>query len=419
MIILDTNILHSFALDSVSTDLLQTFSRARVDTVAVPWVVLEELVSHRAVPYREKHQAAVDALERLRRATPDGHTTRIPPLDIEPFLRHWRRRYQEVVDVLPTSDTALREALFREANQLPPCKAVTVTAGGDAVKTGGRDAAIWLTAVEYAREHPREKVYFVSKNWKDFGRGDAYPSPMSQDLRGLEDRFVHLTSLEELVDHFTTKAEVDEDDVRTVLSTPGGERAVSLRAWKVMGPGRKRRPGFRLQALTTPIDELDAEPDPSVTPTVDESWGWLFQPTATLDSVREQKAYRIGDHQWCIATVRWFLSGVAFNRQGLLRCGTAWETRILFSPTQRGGSPTVLRYSPPQAPTFAEWATLPPTYLPEDLDLHVAERARETAAESNLRNHLLHAVWSERAREREWSPVELEWPSPRSPEDEA
>ncbi|GAB3004540.1 hypothetical protein GCM10023080_082730 [Streptomyces pseudoechinosporeus] len=49
---------------------------------------------------------------------------------------------------------------------------------------GGRDAAIWLTAVEYAREHPEETVYFVSRNTKDFGDGTAYPPLMDQDLEG-------------------------------------------------------------------------------------------------------------------------------------------------------------------------------------------------------------------------------------------
>ncbi|MFI9248165.1 hypothetical protein ACIGXF_37675 [Streptomyces sp. NPDC053086] len=57
---------------------------------------------------------------------------------------------------------------------------------------GARDAAIWLTAIEYAREHPDEKVYFVSKNTKDFGDGTAYPYPMNEDVAGFGERFVLL-----------------------------------------------------------------------------------------------------------------------------------------------------------------------------------------------------------------------------------
>jgi hypothetical protein len=69
----------------------------------------------------------------------------------------------------PTSEAALGEAEFRESNVLPPCKAIVINDRGEQVKTGCRDAAIWLTAVEYAREHPEKTVYFVSRDTKDFG----------------------------------------------------------------------------------------------------------------------------------------------------------------------------------------------------------------------------------------------------------
>jgi hypothetical protein len=79
------------------------------------------------------------------------------------------------------------------------------------LKTGGRDAAIWFTAVEYARAHPEEKVYFVSRNTKDFGDGTAYPYPVKGDLDGIADRFVHLTSLDQVVKEFAKPIDVDED----------------------------------------------------------------------------------------------------------------------------------------------------------------------------------------------------------------
>ncbi|MFD5522509.1 hypothetical protein [Streptomyces sp. NPDC127066] len=56
--------------------------------------------------------------------------------------------------MIPTSETALREAAFREANGLAPCK---IQDGGRSAKTGFRDAAIWLSTIEYAREHPHGK----------------------------------------------------------------------------------------------------------------------------------------------------------------------------------------------------------------------------------------------------------------------
>ncbi|MER5474307.1 PIN domain-containing protein [Streptomyces sp. NPDC002685] len=89
--------------------------------------------------------------------------------------RAWKRRWASVVETIPTSETALQQAFIREANGLPPCKAQKDT------KVGGRDAAIWLSAVEYARTHPDENVYFVSNNTRDFSDGTAYASPMSED----------------------------------------------------------------------------------------------------------------------------------------------------------------------------------------------------------------------------------------------
>ena len=96
--------------------------------------------------------------------------------DAEHVRKHWRERYSEIADVIETSVSAYQMAMFRETNILAPCK--TVNSGKN--KTGARDAAIWLTAVEYAREHPAETVYFVCNNTEDFGDGTSFPSPMDR-----------------------------------------------------------------------------------------------------------------------------------------------------------------------------------------------------------------------------------------------
>ncbi|MFI6494681.1 PIN domain-containing protein [Streptomyces sp. NPDC050564] len=139
-----------------------------------------------------------------------------------------------MVDETPTSKTALREAAYREAKVLPPCKAIVINERGDEVKTGGRDAAIWLPAVQYAREHPEKKVYFVSQNTKDFGKGTAYPPLMKKDREGLRDRFIHLTALDEVVKMFTEPAGVDEEQVRAVLSDSESLKTISADAARLM-----------------------------------------------------------------------------------------------------------------------------------------------------------------------------------------
>lgn len=90
------------------------------------------------------------------------------------------------------------------------------------VKTGSRDAAIWLTAVEYAREHPDETVYFVSKNTNDFGDGSSYKgrARLWRDIQELGDRFKHYASLDPVVAEFTQPTEVDDALVQEQVGTP-------------------------------------------------------------------------------------------------------------------------------------------------------------------------------------------------------
>lgn len=375
MIILDTNILRSFKLDSVSSDLLKTIRAAGVEAVCVPWVVLEELTSHRAVRYREKYEAAAQAMKSFKQATPWLVTPdRIEQLELERFQQHWRQQYLAVVDVIPTSEKALREATFREMNVLPPCKAIAISEH-ETVKTGGRDAAIWLTAVEYARSHPGERVYFVSKNTKDFGDGTSYSPPMDEDLEGIRDRFVHLTSLDEVVKLFTEPAEVNEEQVRGILSGRESLKAISSEAVRYMPPeiwSRRRFNGsmaFLAEDLRTgEFETVTTEPVQMV--------GWADTPTVAFSDVGELSAYRIGDHVWCSATVRWILSGPAIldGTHRVEAVGCVWETRVLASTTNADSRLTILRSQATRALSTSEFVRFAP---PATSLARRTERARQ------------------------------------------
>ncbi|WP_329149404.1 PIN domain-containing protein [Streptomyces niveus] len=131
--------------------------------------------------------------------------------------KHWRKKFGELVEVLPTSEVVMAQALFREANALPPCK--QTGSPNNKKKSGARDAAIWLTAVAYAHDHPNETVFFfVSDNTKDFGDGSSHAFPMKEDIAGLGERFVHLTSLGQLLDRFAQPAKVDQAQVSNRLA---------------------------------------------------------------------------------------------------------------------------------------------------------------------------------------------------------
>ncbi|WP_405893721.1 PIN domain-containing protein [Streptomyces sp. NBC_00104] len=367
MIILDSNILRSFKLDSVSSDLLKTIRTAGVESGGVPWVVLEELASHRAVPYREKYEAASEALASFRKATPWQVATLLPPLDLERFQQHWRDQYREIADEIPTSEAALREATWRESNILPPCKAIVVNERGEKVKTGGRDAAIWLTAVEYAWEHPDETVYFVSKNTKDFGDGTAYPPLMAKDLENLGDRFVHLTSLGEVLQRVTESAEVDDEEVRAILSDAESLKAISADAAHLMVVTTEKiwlSEGPRFEAAMAFLaEDLGSGEFETVTTEPVQILGWTEPPTVVLHSMGELSAHRIADHVWCAATVRWILSGPAIlaNTHRVEVVGCAWETRILASTTNPNSEITILRSQSPRALSTPEFVAFAPS----------------------------------------------------------
>lgn len=359
MIILDTCILENFSLDSISSDLLKTIATSGVDVVAVPDVVMTELVSHRVIPQREKHEKAVDAFQNYATSSPWLVVTQAPDLDLERLTKHWRAKHEEIVQVVDVSASALREAYRRESMHLPPCSRVEV--GGRPIKIGGRDAAIWLTAVEYAREHQDETVVFVSANTSDFGTGSPYPYPMNEDVAGLAN-FVHLTSFTDLISRFATPSEVQDGEAQRVLSTPEAAKVIQREVRMELGVPRRGPGPYSFEVATSRTADMDqAEFDEDDIETV-VATGFIRRPQVKLSSVRDIKAHEIAGHVWCSATARWLLSGIVGKgrlRRFAFPGAASWETRVLFSPTQSGIPLTVLRTWSPKAATAADFADMP------------------------------------------------------------
>jgi hypothetical protein len=338
LIILDSSTLRGVGLNSSSAELLRIIRAAGVERVGVPWVVSEELAAQQAVKYQTKHEKAVEALDALNAVTPWKPATTLPAADVEAVRAHSRRQLEQIAELIPTSDGALAEATFREANVLPPCKVVKD------IKTGGRDAAIWLTAVEFARSNPGETVYFVSSNTTDFGDGSAYREPMARDLAGIDHRFVHLTAVDSVADRFAQRDDVSDADAAERLTTPPQRAAVSVigdvkEQFAPKGPGEDFVP-FRCTTLG-----WDGKP------VQDTAAGWIEIGAVWFQSVADVSGYRIGDHRWCVATVQWLFSG-RVQLPGLRVPQTAaamslWKTRLLFTMSDAADAPvTVLRHFP-------------------------------------------------------------------------
>lgn len=341
MIILDSNILKGTSLRGPEAELIRAIRATRAERVAAPWIVMEELAAQQALAYEKKHDDAVAAIDALSKATPWGQVKAPPKADSEYVRAHWRKRYAAIVDTLPTSPDAYEQAMFREANLLAPCK--TVNSGKH--KTGSRDAAIWLTAVQFARQNPTEVVYFVSNNTEDFGDGSSFPAPMDEDLRGIEDRFVLFTSLGDVLMKFATEVDADEAELRAFLKDDFLNHRVIERA-------AMAQRNFTATIETAPGVYEDA---------LCSRW-WRRGLRVRFDAVDSISAYEIAGHRWYTATTRWLISGIVHSGADLYWGHCVWETRVLLSPTASSKGLTVTvprRLVPPAAEDMANVAPYP------------------------------------------------------------
>ncbi|WP_148587969.1 PIN domain-containing protein [Streptomyces sp. WAC01526] len=341
MIILDACIIRALNLRDSSADLLRAL-RAVGERVAIPWMVAEELLAQRVILHQEAHAAADAALKDFARHTPWNPNTQVEHADADRVRKHWQAAYETVVETLTPSPTAMRDALYREANILPPCKSQGKG------KMGARDALIWLTAVEYAREHPQETVYFVSGNTRDFGKGSTYAPPMDQDVAGLGDRFVHLTTFDEVIKRFTKPGETDEALATEILGSPTVRQEIGVAAENLLG---SQGEVFPCTTLGRVVGQETA---------VMPGQGWVSA-RASLRSVDTVRAYRIGEREWYTAIVRWRISGVAYFGEGEFSAGSAgssWTTSVLFTPDAANPRVTILRHDLPLPLSTEEFTSL-------------------------------------------------------------
>ncbi|MGW3520582.1 PIN domain-containing protein [Streptomyces hydrogenans] len=360
MIILDANIMKGVSLRKPEADVLRAIRAAGEERVATPWIAVEEIAAQEALSYAKKHQAAMDAVDDLRKATPWQHVHHPKRWSAEYVRRHWRERYSSIADVLETSHAAYQQALYRETNQIAPCK--TVNSGKN--KTGARDAAIWLTAVEYARAHEGETVYFVSKDSDMSEDGQLLPE-MQKDIAGMEHRFHLLTSLDDVITKFATEVEASAEDVLGLLGTEE-TRATILAATRAAS----RR--FRVisgTAMPSPIADRRRYAGNATS-----NWS----PTAVaLDKVLEVSGREVGGHHWFTAWVRWLLRDDRWTRGEVQELGYAWETRVLLS-TAADQDMTILDFRRPGPISKEDEPNVPA--LPETTEERLTRLGREHLA---------------------------------------
>lgn len=352
MIIFDTNAVFGLSPDDPKFDLLRALKQSGRQRVAIPWMVLEELVAQRVLQHAKAHAQAMAAVRDLNRAAPWIREPGPRPFDRSEASDYWRKAYGKLFEIIDTSGDVARRALVREANREKPAK------GPDSKDKGGaRDAAIWLSVVEYLQDNPDEEVCFVTGNTHDFGDGSAFPAPMADDIKGFEDRLQILTSFDSVVSAFSTPLDINEEHAeRDLAALLTSDTALSLLAGAVRETLDAQH---RLWEGTGAVQALmPGHPTTVGYPQV--TWStWVSEPQVILRRVQDASGHKIGEDAWYTAIVDWILVGTAsaagtlttsppgysLPAPRLIAC--QWRTKLLFS-NRPGEPPTLLQYWPPR-----------------------------------------------------------------------
>jgi hypothetical protein len=328
VILLDTNQLeHAQPPDGALLSMLRTLARETGHRLGLPEIALEEHLTH--------HRHAVElALRDARRATSDlrrlaGFVGSEDVLvDIETAVADRRAQLDSIFEVVPTPDFASHESLLREARRQPPAKV-----SFDGPGAGGRDVAIWLTALSAALAC-EDDTYFVSADTAAFGRSQLKPellTELDETLGAHASAFHYCHGLDALLGELAFKVE------------------------RPMGPDLIANSAAVRAAVTAALEE----PDLAWELPFGESSGGVSANSGALEltSSRHEVCYQIGDTTWACARTTW-------------RGSMSFE-RMSYGPEGR------LILDPPR--TFAFKVT---TTLVMQLDPQGAVAAAEVAARS-------------------------------------
>jgi hypothetical protein len=181
VIILDTNQLeHAQPPDGPLIAMLRTLASQTGQRLGLPEIVLEEHLSHYRRDIHSADVMRVAASRELRKLYP-AWSADVSHLNVGQAVMDRTHRLQQAFQILQTPEWAARDALLREAKrELPASTALDVSGAG------GRDAAIWLTAV--AQCLAGEDVYFVSTDKAAFGERTLKAELVSEIQRRMPQR---------------------------------------------------------------------------------------------------------------------------------------------------------------------------------------------------------------------------------------
>jgi len=332
-ILFDTSALFGLNRHDPKFDLLRVLKKSGSHTIGIPWMVREELVAQQVLRYREAHETASSAVEKLNRKTPWTTNQHIRPYDFSAAQQYWRSQYEEIFSILDVSGDDARTALAREAYCIKPAKVNPKDKGG------ARDVAIWLSVIDYLKENSSENIFFVAPNSRDFGDGTNYPSSMAEDLGDMRSRLTLLSSFEEVVERFTERIDVDTEHIKELLIEHfGGESPTPVETTAASVLKNEMITGTQINGSFESVA----------------SRGWILPPKVVTQSVSNASGHKIGNDEWYTATVIWLLTGTvrpAFLNQiqgySFVQIACHWETKILFS-SNKDQPPSIVDFESPK-----------------------------------------------------------------------
>jgi hypothetical protein len=190
IVILDTNVLPiNGNFDSRFWRALSHLCSVKDLRLSVADITLHESINLKMA----EAEAWIDSLRKSYRRL--GEIVSMQPIyipSIEELSAKWEAAIRARFDVIEVDGADACEALRREALRILPAQR----------GVGARDSAIWLTAKRLAAEG--SSVMLVTNNTGDFGKGSLHAN-LADELSGMDDRLVYLTSLQALIETMAAK----------------------------------------------------------------------------------------------------------------------------------------------------------------------------------------------------------------------
>ncbi|MFJ9565956.1 PIN domain-containing protein [Streptomyces fuscichromogenes] len=310
MIILDTCVLTEQQHSSPIWELLYALRESGTQRVALPEMVLVELLAQRQRRYEEtleKAGNAYNALWKLQFSDSDGSEHWPAVETVQHHVRLWDALYRRTFEVLPLTLEAAREGLWREAQRRRPAKA--------SGKEGSRDSAIWATVLQEAKRDPDKTIYFVTSNSKDFGPDQALHPELATEVTAAGVAVEYLTDLKKVLAQFAERRAVPHDDPRLQAHITAPTTAGWLHQFVVA------------EVTSGPFEGCVVDFDDEA-PFLE--WGdfeqWLSSPTVEILNWSDEAEYVAADVSRLAATVRVLAVGVA-------RRLDSWQSEALVAFT--------------------------------------------------------------------------------------